>query len=643
MASSDEAPVARLADTLCSRFDGETESLSGSDLDDAARRSPVDERTDRRRLLAASHRPSVLQREQDWEDMKTHPWRPHERVSIASAIRQSFTGAQGFMESTEKILGAKGGLKRKQHRNQVARDLIARLDDCYLKVESIADASSTSPHRRAPPSFEDVGTFPFKLHAPDGDEYPLKAPKPYMELYGDRWWFVKLFAHPQVVTRLLRQLWPHLFVVALFQLGINALTALDVDPPVSVLRELEATQHLLGAVLSLLLVFRTNSAYERYYDGKKQYGIIANQVRQIIMNAYAFISFHEDPTGRLRQRYGRGLELDDEHEAESLHELRERVRRQAIVLFAVLRQDLRERRCGFVPSSTLKHVPFTRHTWILDPSRPRLVDLLTPREIVDFGRVSSGSRVMLACHNLMDALQRLAPRIAQDKPFTDACTRNVQDLIDAAKSCQRIVDTPLPFTYTLILGVLLFIFVYSFPFIYWYETVRKSNSELDYLCGPPRHRVDAATGPTSRRWPGNSTETTSRRWRGAPEIRFPHRYKRHHHHNKVSQWHDFTGLIPAMFTTFFYYGVMQIAIDVENPFNFADVDHDLDSFSKRLHDETLVVAREVAPPGTRCRDYWITERKFAARDGSKRKKKKRTGEGYFKQVSEKLVTYHDEL
>ena len=73
------------------------------------------------------------------------------------------------------------------------------------------------------------------------------------------------------------------------------------------------------------------------------------------------------------------------------------------------------------------------------------------------------------------------------------------------------------------------------------------------------------------------------------------------------------------------------------------VDHDLDSFSKRLHDETLVVAREVAPPGTRCRDYWITERKFAARDGSKRKKKKRTGEGYFKQVSEKLVTYHDEL
>ena len=95
----------------------------------------------------------------------------------------------------------------------------------------------------------------------------------------------------------------------------------------------------------------------------------------------------------------------------------------------------------------------------------------------------------------------------------------------------------------------------------------------------------------------------------------------------MSQWHDFSGLIPAMFTTFFYYGVMQIAIDVENPFNFADVDHDLDSFSKRLHDETLVVAREVAPPGTRCRDYWITERKFAARERVKAQEEEAHGRG----------------
>ena len=97
----------------------------------------------------------------------------------------------------------------------------------------------------------------------------------------------------------------------------------------------------------------------------------------------------------------------------------------------------------------------------------------------------------------------------------------------------------------------------------------------------------------------------------------------------MSQWHDFTGLIPAMFTTFFYYGVMQIAIDVENPFNFADVDHDLDSFSKRLHDEKAWSWRARWPLPGRAAATSAGSRSASSRPGTteKRKKKKRTGEG----------------
>ena len=114
---------------------------------------------------------------------------------------------------------------------------------------------------------------------------------------------------------------------------------------------------------------------------------------------------------------------------------------------------------------------------------------------------------------------------------------------------------------------------------------------------------------------------------GRPKFDF-HEYKRHHHHNKVSQWR--LRADPGHVPTFFYYGVMQIAI-VENPFNFADVDHGLDSFSKRLHDKAVAESPRGTAPRLR-----ITERKFAARD-EKRKKKKRTGEGYFKQVIREAV------
>ena len=65
-----------------------------------------------------------------------------------------------------------------------------------------------------------------------------------------------------------------------------------------------------------------------------------------------------------------------------------------------------------------------------------------------------------------------------------------------------------------------------------FNAVWKSTSELGYpekycvdLREPPRHRADAATGTTSRRWRGIATPSrrrsygsTSRRWRGAPEI-----------------------------------------------------------------------------------------------------------------------------
>ena len=57
-----------------------------------------------------------------------------------------------------------------------------------------------------------VGAFPFKMPMPE-DAYPTKPPKPYMELYQDRWWFLRILAHPQHVTRFGRQLWPNLFMV----------------------------------------------------------------------------------------------------------------------------------------------------------------------------------------------------------------------------------------------------------------------------------------------------------------------------------------------------------------------------------------------------------------------------------------------
>jgi putative membrane protein len=51
---------------------------------------------------------------------------------------------------------------------------------------------------------------------------------------------------------------------------------------------------LLGTLLSLLLVFRTNTAYDRFWEGRKQWGSLINQSRSFAMTVNAMLPKSED-------------------------------------------------------------------------------------------------------------------------------------------------------------------------------------------------------------------------------------------------------------------------------------------------------------------------------------------------------------
>src|SRR5690242_3653386 len=56
--------------------------------------------------------------------------------------------------------------------------------------------------------------------------------------------------------------------------GVHELTTLKLDIP--------ATGHtLIGVALGLLLVFRTNSSYDRFWEGRKLWGAIVNDSRNL--------------------------------------------------------------------------------------------------------------------------------------------------------------------------------------------------------------------------------------------------------------------------------------------------------------------------------------------------------------------------
>lgn len=46
---------------------------------------------------------------------------------------------------------------------------------------------------------------------------------------------------------------------------------------------------LVGLALGLLLVFRTNASYDRYWEGRKLWGSIVNETRNLIRASEAFL------------------------------------------------------------------------------------------------------------------------------------------------------------------------------------------------------------------------------------------------------------------------------------------------------------------------------------------------------------------
>ena len=108
-----------------------------------------------------------------------------------------------------------------------------------------------------------------------------------MHYYNNKNFFKILFSLNKSDT--MKVLAPSLFGIALYSLGIYYLEIeylkLTENSPI---KNVNILHTLLGFVLSLLLVFRTNTAYDRWWEGRKLWGKLVNDSRNfaIKMNSY---------------------------------------------------------------------------------------------------------------------------------------------------------------------------------------------------------------------------------------------------------------------------------------------------------------------------------------------------------------------
>jgi putative membrane protein len=168
---------------------------------------------------------------------------------------------------------------------------------------------------------------------------------------------------------------------------------------------------MVGFVLSMLLVFRTNTAYDRWWEGRKAWGSFVNNSRNLAIKLSAIIKNQEDKT-RLKI-------LIQNYVGSSKSHLRQ----------SVTKDDLIE--CDKYPIEEMlkhKHVPnFIMKNFLIELNG-----------MLEEGKISSTQ--MLIINN------------------------EIQSFSDNLGSCERIKKTPIPYSYSIFLKKIIFIYIASMPF-----------------------------------------------------------------------------------------------------------------------------------------------------------------------------------
>lgn len=96
--------------------------------------------------------------------------------------------------------------------------------------------------------------------------------------YNPKTWFRHIFSlnHSDTITKI----WKEIIAIAILTLGMGyiEINYISNTEPLSHLMKIYS---LIGFVLSLLLVFRTNTAYDRWWEGRKKWGELVNNSRNL--------------------------------------------------------------------------------------------------------------------------------------------------------------------------------------------------------------------------------------------------------------------------------------------------------------------------------------------------------------------------
>lgn len=224
--------------------------------------------------------------------------------------------------------------------------------------------------------------------------------------YNPKSWVQLIFAFHKSDT--MRILWKELIYIGLFTIGI-AYVIITYFPEVTYLSNLTAVYSLVGFVISLLLVFRTNTAYDRWWEGRRKWGEMVNDSRNLAVKI-STLQFDKEENDFFRRMISNFVYATKEH-------LRRSINLDELQLTPAERKILNQK----------KHVPV---------------------EII---------------HLMFKHMNKLKSQGHLSEMEYLAINENLDSLMDSLGACERILNTPIPYSYSLFLKKFIFIYTTTLP------------------------------------------------------------------------------------------------------------------------------------------------------------------------------------
>lgn len=232
-----------------------------------------------------------------------------------------------------------------------------------------------------------------------------------MITYDSRDWWRALAPHRSDTVR---KLLPLLILVGFFTavVGFVEVRYLQLSKN-SYVSNLPVMHSLLGFAISMLLVFRTNTAYDRWWEGRKLWGQLVNVSRNLAVKVAAMVPPEQSTT-----------------------------------------RAFFERLVGTFPDELRRHLQLEKTRLALD-EKPH-------PEIPDFDRSKH------VPSQIVSLMQQRVQRMYHDKDITGdqliVLNTELVQFLDICGACERIKNTPIPYSYSSFIKKFIVIYVLTLPF-----------------------------------------------------------------------------------------------------------------------------------------------------------------------------------